>query len=65
MSFWSKIERRRDSDVEYAQDIYMSPKAERQQVERSQINVSASLSPADIELLEEERVPWLRKRRRR
>lgn len=65
MSFWRKMERRRESDNEFVQEIYSAPKAERQQVERSAISVSAAYSPSDIERLEEERVPWLRKRRRR
>lgn len=59
MSFWRKIEKRREEDDEMEQTVGV------QKNDPLATKIGRTYTPADIERLEEERVPWLRKRRRR
>jgi hypothetical protein len=53
MSFWQKIHARRAKDA--ALEVQAGVRR----------NVPQAYSPADIRRLEEERVPWLKRKRRR
>lgn len=59
MSFWKKIERRREADQEIEQAVGVK------KADPLAVKVGRTYTPADIEELEAERVPWLRKRKHR
>ena len=67
MSFWKKIQRQREADQEYVEAINQTPESRYAKVTVNDplaVKIGRTYTTADIERLEEEFAPWLRKRRR-